>query len=98
MKKPLASKRIIVRSATASDREDIYRLRHEVYARELGQHAPQQTGSLRDPLDGFNVYLVALLDGALAGFISVTPPGAGGYSVDKYFAALADAPTFLAFT
>jgi histidinol-phosphate/aromatic aminotransferase/cobyric acid decarboxylase-like protein len=76
--------RIIVRIATPGDREEIYRLRHEVYARELGQHALNNVGALHDPLDEFNLYLVASLNGTLAGFVSITPPGCGSYSVDKY--------------
>ena len=84
MRNPLTSNRIVVRLATLADREEIYRLRHEVYARELGQHALNKMGSLHDPLDEFNIYLVASLNGALAGFVSITPPGFGSYSVDKY--------------
>src|SRR5882724_4985613 len=76
--------------ATEADREEIYRLRHEVYARELAQHAAAPAGSLRDPLDDWNVYLVAKIADQIAGFISLTPPCAGGtipalhYSIDKY--------------
>jgi hypothetical protein len=55
-----------------------------VYARELGQHAQNKMGSLHDPLDEFNIYIVASLKGVLAGFVSITPPGFGSYSVDKY--------------
>ncbi|HEX4264137.1 MAG TPA: histidinol-phosphate transaminase [Verrucomicrobiae bacterium] len=84
MQQSSVSNRIVIRIATAADREEIYRLRHEVYARELGQHAQNQFGALHDPLDEFNVYIVALLKGALAGFVSITPPGFGSYSVDKY--------------
>ena len=84
MKKSLTLNRIIIHIATAVDREEIYRLRHEVYARELGQHALNQIGALNDPLDEFNVYIVASLNGALAGFVSITPPGFGSYSIDKY--------------
>jgi histidinol-phosphate/aromatic aminotransferase/cobyric acid decarboxylase-like protein len=84
MQKSLKSNRIVVRIATAVDREEIYRLRHEVYARELGQHAMNTMGALHDPLDEFNLYIVASLDDALAGFVSITPPGFGSYSVDKY--------------
>src|ERR1043166_448892 len=62
--------------ATESDREVIYRMRHEVYARELGQHATTPAGSLRDALDDWNVYLVAKIDDHIAGFFSFTPPSA----------------------
>src|SRR6266446_7130760 len=60
--------------ATQADREVIYRLRHEVYARELGQHAASPAGQLRDALDDWNIYLVARIGGQIAGFISLTPP------------------------
>jgi histidinol-phosphate/aromatic aminotransferase/cobyric acid decarboxylase-like protein len=80
----LAPGHIVIRIATPGDREEIYRLRHEIYARELGQHAPNEVGALHDPLDEFNLYMVASLNGVLAGFVSITPPGCGSYSVDKY--------------
>jgi len=76
----------ILALASARDREQIYRLRHDVYAEELGQHHPNAAGALSDPLDAVNIYLVARMDGELAGFISITPPGATGYSIDKYAA------------
>lgn len=84
MQKSTDSNRIVVRTATAADREEIYRLRHEVYARELGQHALSETCTLNDALDEFNLYIVASFDGVLVGFVSITPPGFGSYSVDKY--------------
>jgi histidinol-phosphate/aromatic aminotransferase/cobyric acid decarboxylase-like protein len=84
MQNQLTSNRIVVRIATLAEREEIYRLRHEVYARELGQHALNKIGSLHDPVDEFNIYIVASLNGVLAGFVSITPPGFGSYSVDKY--------------
>jgi histidinol-phosphate/aromatic aminotransferase/cobyric acid decarboxylase-like protein len=84
MQKARTANRIVIRIATAGEREEIHRLRHEVYARELGQHAENKCGTLHDPLDEFNLYIVASLDGALAGFVSITPPGFGSYSVDKY--------------
>ena len=77
--------------ASPAQRERIYRLRHEIYARELGQHAQRADGALRDELDERNVYIVATVAGQVAGFISITPPG-GRYSIDKYFSA--DALTF----
>src|SRR5438309_10752570 len=64
-----------------ADRENIYRLRHEIYARELAQHEVQHHGNLRDPLDTFNTYVVAVWRGKIAGFISITPPGDGGFSI-----------------
>ena len=77
------STRIYIARATETDRDEIYALRHEVYARELGQHPDNAEGSIRDALDDTNLYIVAAIDGALAGFVSLTPPG-GAYSLDKY--------------
>ena len=71
--------------ASPEDREAIYRIRHDVYASELGQHDENSEGRLTDSLDGFNSYVVARVDGVLAGFVSITPPDGGTYSIDKYF-------------
>ena len=70
--------------ATERDRERIYRLRHEVYASELGQHPENEAGTLTDELDSFNVFLTASRDRELLAFVAITPPG-GRYSIDKYF-------------
>jgi histidinol-phosphate/aromatic aminotransferase/cobyric acid decarboxylase-like protein/GNAT superfamily N-acetyltransferase len=67
------------------DREEIYRLRHEVYAREIGQHRPNLHESLSDALDEWNTYLVACVDGEIGGFVSITPPASPAYSIEKYF-------------
>lgn len=69
--------------ATAADREVIYRHRHTVYARELGQHAENGAGRLTDALDARNVYVGVWTGDSMAGFISITPPG-GSLSIDKY--------------
>lgn len=76
--------RIRLALATPEQRETIYRMRHEVYARELRQHAENSEGMLTDPLDAFNEYITASLDGEVVGFVSITPPGHGRYSIDKY--------------
>src|SRR5262249_5317624 len=47
---------------------------------------PNTSGSLTDELDAFNQYLCAWAGERLVGFISITPPGRGGYSLDKYIA------------
>ncbi len=80
--------------ATECDRDAIYAIRHQVYARELGQHAENTGGRLTDALDAVNVYLVAKIGGTIAGFVSITPPGDAGYSIDKYFARADVALTF----
>lgn len=76
--------RLEVRTATRQDLEWIYGLRHRVYAEELGQHAPTASGQLRDGLDGDNVYLVVAAGDTPIGFVSLTPPWAGRYGLDKY--------------
>ena len=77
---------IDVAVATPRERDFIYILRHRIYAEELRQHPENPEGRLTDALDSFNTYLVAKVDGELTGFISITPPGHGVYSIDKYFA------------
>jgi histidinol-phosphate/aromatic aminotransferase/cobyric acid decarboxylase-like protein/GNAT superfamily N-acetyltransferase len=77
--------KFVLGTASETDREAIYSARYEVYAQELGQHAATGIGRLSDSLDQQNVYIVARLNGDLAGFISITPPTAKTYSVDKYF-------------
>ncbi|NDU75177.1 aminotransferase class I/II-fold pyridoxal phosphate-dependent enzyme [Actinomadura sp. DSM 109109] len=76
--------RLELRMSSEADHDWIRRLRHDVYARELGQHAPNEAGRLTDDLDGSNVYIVAVRQGEPAGFISVTPPWAGRYSIDRH--------------
>lgn len=78
------SGRVRISFAFHEQREAIYRMRHAVCAAELAQHAVNATGLLTDPLDAFNHYIVATVEDRLTGFISVTPPGYGRYSIDKY--------------
>jgi histidinol-phosphate/aromatic aminotransferase/cobyric acid decarboxylase-like protein/N-acyl-L-homoserine lactone synthetase len=76
--------KVTLRLAADGDRETIYRLRHEVYAGELRQHPTNAAGRLTDSLDPFNTYIVACEGSRIIGFISITPPGAPSYSIDKY--------------
>ena len=85
-RKDSVGERFAVSPASNVDREEIYRIRHEVYARELGQHPLNTAKLLRDSLDDGNVYIVAKVAGKMVGFISVTTPGQPRYSIDKYFA------------
>jgi histidinol-phosphate/aromatic aminotransferase/cobyric acid decarboxylase-like protein/GNAT superfamily N-acetyltransferase len=86
--------RLVLSLATETDRETIYRLRHDVYAQELAQHIANPAAQLKDALDEWNTYLVAKRGGEIAGFISITPPVCRGetdrstphYSIDKYLA------------
>lgn len=49
--------------ATEEDRDCIYRMRHAIYAEELGQHAANSKHRLTDSLDAFNLYFVATAGG-----------------------------------
>lgn len=48
--------RIAIDLATEADRQEIYRLRHQVYAVELHQHRENSEACLSDPLDAHNTY------------------------------------------
>ncbi len=74
---------ITIKIADETDRQQIYRIRHEVYAKELHQHEENQEQLLRDNLDDFNTYIVVKMDGNISGFVSITPPN-GKYGLDKY--------------
>jgi histidinol-phosphate/aromatic aminotransferase/cobyric acid decarboxylase-like protein len=76
--------KVMIGPAAQADRPSIYRMRHDVYAAELGQHAVQQSATLSDALDDGNIYIMAKIRGELAGFISITPPTLGRYSIEKY--------------
>lgn len=71
--------------ATTGDREAIYQLRFEIYSRELGQHQANAEARLCDEIDECNHYIVVKESGALVGFVSITPPSAPRFSIDKYF-------------
>ncbi|MET9727025.1 histidinol-phosphate transaminase [Streptomyces zaomyceticus] len=73
-----------LRAATPDDHDWIHELRHRVYAEELGQHPVDPSGRLRDGLDGDTVYLVAARGETRIGFVGLTPPWVGRYSLDKY--------------
>ncbi|MFT5144008.1 MAG: histidinol-phosphate/aromatic aminotransferase/cobyric acid decarboxylase-like protein [Rhodothermales bacterium] len=75
---------LVMRIAAPSDREQIFRLRHQVFGTELGQHQENETGQLRDRLDSVNEYIVAAAGSDVVACISITPPNAIGYSIDKY--------------
>ena len=70
--------------ADSRHREEIYCIRHKIYASELKQYAENASAKLSDPLDEFNIYIVALMAEKIVGFVSVTPPQGGHYSIDKY--------------
>ncbi|HUR46861.1 MAG TPA: aminotransferase class I/II-fold pyridoxal phosphate-dependent enzyme [Candidatus Saccharimonadales bacterium] len=77
--------RIRLKVADEREREGIYLLRHEVYGRELQQYPLNGERVLKDSLDAENIYLVLIERDRIAGFISITPPTARMFSIDKYF-------------
>lgn len=72
--------------ASECDRNEIYKIRYDVYAWELNQHAANPYHELRDDLDMQNLYIVAKRDEKVIDFLSITPPLSKKYSIDKYFA------------
>ena len=77
-------RRLKIYVAGANELESIYRLRHDVYATELGQYESRSDESLPDTGDVASVYIAASLDGKLAGFVGITHPNSPQYSVDKF--------------
>lgn len=70
--------------ATDDDRRSIHRLRHEVYANELGQYDARDDGELPDRDDLHCEYVVAFVGPELVGFVAITPPTSPTFSVDRY--------------
>ena len=75
---------IRIRVATDEDRIGIYRSRYKVYAVELEQHSPNADRLLKNDLDEFNTYIIALIKDTMVGYVSITPPGQARYSLDGY--------------
>ena len=67
--------RPLLEMASVHDRPEIYRARHDIYATELGQYPETPCRQLRDYTDDHNAYIVARKDGAIHGFVAITPPG-----------------------
>ena len=68
----------------ARERENVYYLRHEVYAKELKQYEAKPDGILSDYPGIRSVYITAFIGDELVGFIGITPPTSPRYSIDKY--------------
>jgi histidinol-phosphate/aromatic aminotransferase/cobyric acid decarboxylase-like protein/GNAT superfamily N-acetyltransferase len=81
---PSSPGRIRIAVADEKDRKSIYKIRHSVYAEELRQFSRNEEALLKDSLDEHNIYIVAKEGASVAGFISITPPRAPTFSIDKY--------------
>mgnify|MGYP003328687616 FL=1 len=57
-------------------------LRHEVYASELQQYQVNSEQQLEDPGHHF---IACMVDGELAGYISLNPPEKQPFRVNRYF-------------
>ena len=77
---PIGLQTLELSLATQEDRERIYAIRHEVYARELHQHSENPDSLLHDSLDEINSYIVAKNGESIIGFVALTPPSAHGYA------------------
>lgn len=76
--------RLVLSIANAEDLPEIYRLRHAVYASEIGQYEVRPDGILSDADDIKSTYITASLGKELVGFIGITLPISPRFSVDKY--------------
>lgn len=77
-------KRLVLLLASDDERMDVYRSRHDVYALELRQYESRPDGVLPDAENLDAQYIIASIDGEMAGFIGITPPGSPRFSVDRY--------------
>ena len=85
--RPAHPSRMRIALASTQDRLAIAQLRHAVYAEELQQYPIQPDGRLMDPSESNRIDIAATLDGSLAGYISLTPPSAPQWALEKYLAA-----------
>lgn len=74
---------LTLRYVAGAELDDVARLRHEVYARELGQFEVRADGRLPESTAWNRVLIGAFDGGALVGYVGVTMPG-GEYSLETY--------------
>src|SRR3954463_12572264 len=74
---------ISIAEARPEDVDSIDRLRHDVYARELGQYPLAPSGRLSDAHPHSKI-LCAQIGRKLIGFIAMTPPGSPCLRVEHY--------------
>jgi histidinol-phosphate/aromatic aminotransferase/cobyric acid decarboxylase-like protein len=58
--------------------------RYDVYATELGQYEPRTDRELSDASDVESTFITATVNGALVGFVGITPPSSPRLSLEKY--------------
>ncbi len=59
------------RATSPEELEQVFRLNHEVFAEELAQHQPDESGLLVDKFHDKNVYYVAIQDQCVLGMIAL---------------------------
>ncbi len=69
---------------TDCQRIEIDRIRHDIYAKELGQFDARPDGVLTDRAEVKSIYITAVENEALVGFVGITPPTSPRYSADHY--------------
>ena len=67
---------IRIRVANDEDRIGIYRSRYNVYAVELEQHSPNADRLLKNDLDEFNTYIIAIIKDTMVGYVTSHAAGA----------------------
>jgi histidinol-phosphate/aromatic aminotransferase/cobyric acid decarboxylase-like protein len=79
----------VIRRATPSDLASADRLRHAVFAEEVGQYPTTESGSLPDAGDPSTIYLVAVESSGqeeeVVGVVALTPPPVARFRALKYF-------------
>lgn len=80
-----STSKVTLRAASEQDRQSVYKMRHAIYAHEIGQHSVNSGNQLTDDLDLSNHYIVAKYQDEVVGFVSITSPASKKYSLDKYF-------------
>ena len=71
----MPSQKLILSIASEEDKQTIYKIRHNIYAHELNQHAINTNQQLSDELDVENNYIVARHGNEIIGFIGITYSG-----------------------
>jgi histidinol-phosphate/aromatic aminotransferase/cobyric acid decarboxylase-like protein len=76
--------KIEIKLPTNINRTEINHIRHDIYAKELGQFPASPNESLHDRPGVDSTYIAAFESGILIGFVAITPPSSPSYSIDHY--------------